>query len=125
MPSCCAFSCKNASSGKNKKEGVTFHGFPQDTKRASVWENKICRKNWKPSPHTKICSEHFEEDCFEEDLFHKYVGRGDGKKAIRRLKPDAVPTLNLTNAEEVNQNPRSHTVERIKKREQKQVCEAL
>ena len=39
------------------------------------------RKNWEPSEHSYLCSEHFGNDCFVEGL------------KIRRLKPTAEPTI--------------------------------
>ena len=121
MVTCCVYQCNNSSYGKHKKEGITFHSFPQDSKRSAVWTSKVNRKDWTPSSYTKICSEHFDDDCFEEDLYHKYVGRGPGKKAIKRLKPDAIPSLRLTGVEEKSQSSRSQSIDRIKKKEHKQV----
>ena len=40
---------------------------------------------------TRVCSDHFEPDCFERDLKGELLGL----KATRTLKPDALPTLSI------------------------------
>ena len=93
MPYCCANGCSNSNWRENKKEGITFHKFPRDM--FVVWAKKLHREGWTPKKHSVLCSEHFEDNCFEEDTFHKYIGRGQDGNPIRRLKVGAVPTLHL------------------------------
>ena len=47
------------------------------------WVHAIRRKQWKPTKHSFICSDHFHESCFVIRL-----GTED-----RRLKDDAVPSI--------------------------------
>ncbi|BES97347.1 Hypothetical protein NTJ_10161 [Nesidiocoris tenuis] len=61
MGFCCAFGCSNRSDRKKKKDGVGFHRFPKDEKLRKLWVQAVCRKNWKPSTNTVICTEHFAE----------------------------------------------------------------
>ena len=62
--------------------------FPQkrDRELCERWLNRVARNNidgtpWRPTEFSKVCSDHFKEDDFVE-----------GTK-IRRLKPDAVPSV--------------------------------
>lgn len=81
MPSyCSAFGCNNSGAGN---KNVSFHSFPLKNKNLiKVWLAKIKRKNFKPSKYSKICSDHFEPECFKIEMFS---GR-------RHLTVDAVPT---------------------------------
>ena len=86
MPTCCAFGYNNKQSGKNRPS-LSFHLFP--------WKKPALLKQWQskfnrvvPGKRVLLCSEHF-----EEDLYAKYVGRSPGKRAQRRLKTSAVPTV--------------------------------
>ena len=67
MPSSCgAYGCTNCS-GKNKE--ISFHNLPSETKSTlrSKWLQNIRRDGKLPKTLT-ICSQHFENDCFERDL---------------------------------------------------------
>ncbi|GBO14552.1 DNA transposase THAP9, partial [Araneus ventricosus] len=76
--SCCAYGCTE----RFVKGGhFTFHCFPKDVFRRNLWEKQLRRDNFTSNNSTRICSKHFEAECFEKEQF--------GKK---RLKPDAVPT---------------------------------
>lgn len=81
MPSyCCAIKCNNSSAGD---KSISFHSFPlKDKKLLSIWLAKIKREDFDPTRHTKICSDHFEPECFTIQMFS---GR-------RLLKPGSVPT---------------------------------
>ncbi|CAL1261126.1 unnamed protein product, partial [Larinioides sclopetarius] len=61
---------------------VTFHCLPKDENRRKIWENKLKRENFKLTNLTRICSNHFSEDCFDRE---KFGGTW--------LKKDAVPTI--------------------------------
>ena len=92
MPTCYAFGCNNKQSGKDKSS-LSFHRFP--------WKRPALLKQWLsklnrdviPGKRAILCSEHFEANCFEEDLYGKYVGRSPGKRAQKNLKINAVPTI--------------------------------
>ncbi|XP_015244622.1 PREDICTED: THAP domain-containing protein 1 A-like [Cyprinodon variegatus] len=79
MPTCVAFGCNNKQfSGCGK----TFHRFPHsDAARMEQWVQNVRRKKWQPSKKSVLCSEHFEEACF------------DRTGQTVRLRESAVPTL--------------------------------
>ncbi|KAL4640704.1 THAP domain-containing protein 5 [Arapaima gigas] len=84
MPRYCAAKlCKNRGgvlSKDNKK--ISFYPFPlQDEERLRKWVDNMERKEWIPSRHQYLCSEHFTEDSF------------DLRWGIRYLKNTAVPTI--------------------------------
>ena len=39
--------------------GLSFYTFPADLDRRNKWIAAVNRKNWYPTEHTVICSEHF------------------------------------------------------------------
>ena len=82
MPNyCVAVSCKNTA---KKGSEYSFHRFPhQNANLLKKWVHAICRKQWKPTKHSFICSDHFHESCF--------VIRPGAEG--RRLKDDAVPPI--------------------------------
>ncbi|KAH7959527.1 hypothetical protein HPB49_011641 [Dermacentor silvarum] len=47
----------------------------------SRWVANLKRDKWRPSPGSRLCSDHFTESCF------------DRTQARTRLRPDAVPTI--------------------------------
>ena len=65
MPYCVAYNCNNS-----EKYSVSLHiyKFPSDDKVRNIWIDKIRRKNWTPSQHSRLCSQYFTHDCFEEDI---------------------------------------------------------
>lgn len=84
MVYCCVPLCK--SSGRTEK-GTSFHEFPV-TELRNRWLKRISQQAegrgkspWIPSDRSKVCSLHFNEDGFREGL------------KIRKLKPDAVPSV--------------------------------
>ncbi|KAK7476706.1 hypothetical protein BaRGS_00032043 [Batillaria attramentaria] len=78
MSSCCvAFGCSNRKIAKGK----SFHRFPKDEARRNQWIVALRRENFKPSEYSRICSDHFEEACF------------DRTGQTIRLRDTAVPTI--------------------------------
>ncbi|XP_051571395.1 uncharacterized protein LOC127450932 [Myxocyprinus asiaticus] len=76
--SCCAYNCKNTA----KEKSLSFHKFPlKNPKLLKKWLYNLRWKDWKPAPHSKVCSLHFEENCFIKE----------GKRV--RLQSWAVPTI--------------------------------
>ncbi|XP_047112750.1 zinc finger protein 3 homolog isoform X1 [Schistocerca piceifrons] len=57
MVTCVASGCTNRSG----KSAVTFHSFPKDSARKSLWIKALRRIDWKPTKHSRICSVHFRE----------------------------------------------------------------
>ena len=82
MPNyCVAVGCKNTA---KKGSEYSFHCFPhQNPNLLKKWVHVIRRKQWKPTKHSFICSDHFHESCF--------VIRPGAEG--RRLKDDAVPSI--------------------------------
>ncbi|XP_037794729.1 uncharacterized protein LOC119590058 isoform X2 [Penaeus monodon] len=84
MPSCSAFACTNRTGSKKSEstsKKITFHKFPKDLQRRQEWIQNLCRENYNPSCHATVCSQHFEDSCFDKT----------GQTV--RLKQDAVPTI--------------------------------
>ena len=86
---CVAAGCSNT-----YKEGVSLFHFPKDHGRRLQWIKQVqrTRAEWKgPSEHSVLCSDHFNDDCFEPD---SAIASSLGlDKPRRRLKADAVPTI--------------------------------
>ncbi|XP_018585452.1 THAP domain-containing protein 5-like [Scleropages formosus] len=84
MPRYCAVKlCKNRGGGLSKdNKKISFYPFPlRDEARLRKWVDNMERKEWSPSRHQYLCSEHFTEDSF------------DLRWGIRYLKHTAVPTI--------------------------------
>ena len=69
MPSCAAFVCTNHS---NENKTLKFHQIPDEGRNKQLWQqwsNNIRRAGELPKDKSfYICSEHFEDDCYERDL---------------------------------------------------------
>lgn len=82
---CAVFNCNN-SSANNVVDGkrVSFHMFPlKDEKLLKTWYIKMKRDNFTANENSRICSAHFEDDCFQYQNFTN----------TRFLKQGAIPTL--------------------------------
>jgi len=101
MPHVCAARfCNNNS--RRKPDGISFHSLPiKDENLLKIWLFRMRRNpaNFKPSKHSKICSDHFlpTDYC--------YV---DSKTVRPRLDKHAIPSVfawtNTTSYEVVKQN---------------------
>lgn len=80
---CSAFGCSNNNLKQScREQKISFHGFPlNDRDRLKKWLIKLRRKDFVPSPHSVVCSEHFREEDFIYQKFTK----------TRLLKKDAIP----------------------------------
>jgi hypothetical protein len=67
---------------------VSYFRFAADPERLRAWLIHLKIKRDEISSHSLVCSNHFQEDCFERDLKGELLG----KKTKRTLKPDALPT---------------------------------
>ena len=90
MPRRCIAAGCDTVSGK----GYSFHKFPKDDALRRRWVSAVKRQrsNWDgPSKDSQLCSKHFEEGCFITDgvRFREEMGI----PTVKRLKPDAVPTI--------------------------------
>ncbi|XP_062412537.1 uncharacterized protein LOC134102456 [Sardina pilchardus] len=82
MPSCAARNCTSLSTLEGCK-GVRLHRFPlKQNDRLQLWLQRIGRPDWTPKAGSRLCSIHFEEDCF--------YTTPDGRV---HLKDTAVPSI--------------------------------
>ncbi|XP_075936128.1 uncharacterized protein LOC142935681 isoform X1 [Anarhichas minor] len=79
MGGCSAPNCSNSTS-----IGKQLFRFPKDPVRKKKWVVN-CRRDFEPTPHSRLCQDHFQQSQFEE-IARSPAG---GKK----LKPNAIPTL--------------------------------
>ena len=90
MPRRCVAADCNTKSGM----GYSLHGFPQDEVLRKKWVRTVKRQrnNWEgPSSSSQLCSKHFEDHCFvTEGVRYR---EAMGVPTVKRLKPDAVPTI--------------------------------
>lgn len=68
--------------------GISFHHYPSDLEHRREWLVRL-RNAKAPSKYAMVCSKHFDDDAFKRSLTKR-----DGL-VRKRLKPDALPTLNL------------------------------
>lgn len=59
-----------------------FYSFPKDPERRRLWEQQLRRENFEATDHTRICSKHFTDDCFDKAKF-----------GGTHLKKDVFPTI--------------------------------
>ena len=116
MVHCCVPRCTNYSAKTSKVGIVSYHKIPN---QLQIKKARLKRTNLPPLKNCYVCSEHFEEDCFEagtqlkKELF--------GNRSRRRLKPNAVPTKFLFSALSRPRTKRSASEKRIKRRQHEEV----
>ncbi|KAM9354261.1 uncharacterized protein KZ484_012436 [Pholidichthys leucotaenia] len=71
---CCAFGCTNR---QKKGSNLKFYRLPADEDRRRRWLAALKRKDWSPSPYSRLCNQHFIS----------------GEKSIDPLSPDYIPSL--------------------------------
>lgn len=87
---CCVLKCSNSVLNPGRKN-YSFHRFPKDEILLMKWLENIDRPNFVPTKHTRICSAHFEDWCFQrEENQLKSIGIPVHRRSLR---PEAVPTL--------------------------------
>ncbi|XP_066548563.1 THAP domain-containing protein 2 isoform X1 [Amia ocellicauda] len=79
MGGCSAPNCSNSTT-----IGKQLFRFPKDPERMRRWVIN-CRRDFVPTPCSRLCQDHFEESQFEEIARSPAGGR--------KLKPNAIPTL--------------------------------
>ncbi|GFU83279.1 THAP-type domain-containing protein [Trichonephila clavipes] len=83
MSHCAAYGCTNYRK-KEECKSKSFFKFPmKNPGLLKAWLKMIRRENFKPSAHSLICSDHFEETCFE---YQPFTNR-------RQLKRGSIPTI--------------------------------
>ena len=95
MGKCTAYNCENHDSGQKKTTKIpplSWHGYPKDEPaRLAQWLHQVHRDNFTPGPFSKLCSEHFTEDCFVVDMFEKITGKSRNSR-----KKSAIETRRST-----------------------------
>ncbi|GFX83775.1 THAP domain-containing protein 3 [Trichonephila clavipes] len=85
MSHCAAYGCTNYRK-KEECKSKSFFKFPvKNPGLLKAWLKMIRRKNFKPSAHSLICSDHLEETCFE---YQPFTNR-------RQLKRGSITTIFL------------------------------
>lgn len=124
--------CRCVAAGCNKThkdDGVSLYLFPKDVALRKKWADQVkrTRDKWEPTEHSVLCSDHFEDSCFEQDC-KLSIAMGLGKRKPR-LKADAIPTLfdkpeslkrSLVPAEDAQ--PKKKARSAYEKRERARVC---
>ena len=118
MVYCCAVGCPNDSRFVSKGQGISFRRFPTEVSLLKEWLAKISRVGLAVTKDTRLCSFHFEPDCFERDLRAELLG----SKVKRKLKPDAVPTIF---DHRPRKKPRLSTEQRLQEKSKKEVRKLL
>ena len=101
MPQCSAFGCNNVTGkSSNAKAKITFHVFPlRKPSLLRSWLHNVNRKNFRPTPNSRICSEHFTVDSFVPDKYAEHLAslaQAAGRtynKPLFKLREDAVPSI--------------------------------
>jgi len=83
---CCAISSCSSPSG------IPYKLFPKEPLIQEKWISACRRTDVINVKTARICMNHFSEDSFQRDLTNELLGLPSRKK----LKTDAIPTLNLT-----------------------------
>lgn len=78
MPTCMSIGCANVT-GKCAKKGISLHRIPADPVKTKLWLTALRRadidaKTFKPTKFHAVCSEHFNETDFDQDLRNKLLG---------------------------------------------------
>ena len=84
------FRCVAGGCSKTRKDGVSLHRWPDDPHFARLWTNVV--KNTRsdfgnPTTSSRLCSDHFDEDCFEpQTVIVKFMGLQMKQTAVNSLK---------------------------------------
>ena len=92
MPMCAAYGCNN---NNVKQKELSFFTFPiGEPDILCQWVRNSGRAKWTPSKYSVLCSTHFQETCFEQDVYLALMGQDPTKRRRRRsLKRGSVPTI--------------------------------
>ena len=95
---CSNRSQRNKESKRDDRTFLKFYFIPRDTDRRKAWTARMGRDlSWKPSNHTRICSDHFELDDFNEQDLALY--NAEAGLTRMRLKRDAIPNTDRATGE--------------------------
>ena len=102
---CSAYGCSNRSlrdkQSKHDRNFISYHQFPKDKELRSQWLARLKRDDFVPSPSTKICSDHFFINDFNEaDVEKRLQPPAPGSKnRTMRLKSGSIPNTDSENGE--------------------------
>ena len=95
MPSCMVLGCLSGTGREQLK--YSSSKFPKSPELRNKWLEKINRPDYEFVESGRICHKHFQDDDFVENS-ENLGSRGKPLKCKRtRLKPNAVPSLYLSN----------------------------
>ena len=120
MPNCSAIGCTNRSTDHNCDK--SFHRLPADDEFSDTWLKNIKRKGAEDLGTLRICSDHFEKECFERDLKSELMGT----KKKSKLKPGSVPTIFVfSRSTEKRKSTEKRLLESSKKQLISQACDTI
>ena len=102
---CSAYGCSNRSlrdkQSKHDRNFISYHQFPKDKELRSQWLARLKRDDFVPSPSTKICSDHFFINDFNEaDVEKRLQPPAPGSKnRTMRLKSGSIPNTDRLTGE--------------------------
>ncbi|KAK2558915.1 THAP domain-containing protein 2 [Acropora cervicornis] len=119
MVNCCVPGCTNYSA---KSTNISYHKIPKDPQLRKAWISRLRRENLPPLKNCYVCSEHFDNECFESDFMEQLIG----EKKRKRLKVDAIPSIfTFTSPTAVSSKRRATTENRIERKRQKETLENI
>ncbi|XP_071567384.1 uncharacterized protein [Temnothorax nylanderi] len=91
MPTCCIKNCKNRTD-HNTTKSIKYFSFPKETAVRQQWLNACQRKESDMKVDSaRICSIHFEENCFSLEKTNPRLINQPAKEVLR-LKKGCIPT---------------------------------
>lgn len=94
---CTVATCHN-SAQKTTGSGIIYHSFPKNASIRAIWVQR-CKREGKWNPDScSVCSTHFKESDYQRDLKSELLNIPIKK----RLKADAVPSVNLPQSSSVS-----------------------
>ena len=92
MVQCCVYGCTN----KLSQKGISFFKFPHCEKLKKQWIEHLGRKNFVPTIHSRVCSDHFDDSCtLANSVFLNMPEHYKRTQPKFRLKENALPSKKL------------------------------
>ncbi|GLG98444.1 Uncharacterized protein GBIM_05090, partial [Gryllus bimaculatus] len=106
MPTCCVRYCTNRSGNIGSGQFKYFY-FPKDPELRKKWM-MACGKNEATynANHGRICHQHFEDECFEQESIETSDGVGKVNRYRLKLIPGSIPTKLLVLKKARKEKPR-------------------
>ena len=117
MANCSAVYCHN---NKKKNKDKTFFTWPRDAALAKVWIAKLNREKDNLPKNVWICSDHFEDDCFDSSWMLQSSLTYQERPIQHCLRSGAVPTKFPHKQTKVKE--RNTSKKREENRRHKEVC---